>query len=173
MLEEKGDLFKINADVICITTNGFLKSNGEAVMGRGCAFTAKKKYPIFPKVLGNKIKSDGNRVFKIFTRDKRTYVSFPVKPEYSISDGSNFVSHSSGYPVGAKIPGFHCKADINIIIESAHQLVDLADANPQWKRILIPRPGCGNGELKWETVRNSLSEILDDRFIVVSFPDER
>jgi len=37
MKELRGNLFHTPCDVICITTNGFVKRNGEAVMGRGCA----------------------------------------------------------------------------------------------------------------------------------------
>ena len=37
MKEIRGDLFTQEADTICITTNGFVKANGECVMGRGCA----------------------------------------------------------------------------------------------------------------------------------------
>ena len=40
---------------IVITTNGFTKSNGEAVMGRGIAEQFKNAYPELPRVLGSKI----------------------------------------------------------------------------------------------------------------------
>ena len=59
-------------------------------------------------------------------------------------------------------------ADIKLIEQSANQLVKLADNN-NWNKILIPRPGCGNGNLKWSNVKPVLETIFDDRFHIVSF----
>ncbi|MCZ2224447.1 MAG: hypothetical protein LC122_12560 [Chitinophagales bacterium] len=47
MIEVIGNLFDfVNiADAICITTNGIVKSNQEAVMGAGIALQAAEKFP--------------------------------------------------------------------------------------------------------------------------------
>jgi hypothetical protein len=66
---------KIESVAIAITTNGFVKNNGECVMGRGCAKEATLKYPGISKVLGDMIKESGNHVHRI--RDG--VYSFPVK----------------------------------------------------------------------------------------------
>jgi hypothetical protein len=60
-------------------------------------------------------------------------------------------------------------ADPDLIVASAHSLVCLADQRG-WQRVLIPRPGCGNGRLNWADVRALLADILDDRFVVVHVP---
>lgn len=33
------------SDIVCVTTNGIVKSNGELVMGAGCALAFKKQFP--------------------------------------------------------------------------------------------------------------------------------
>ena len=38
-----------------------------------------------------------------------------------------------------------------------------------WSKVLIPRPGCGYGELNWQDIKPLLESILDDRFISVTF----
>ncbi len=37
-------------------------------------------------------------------------------------------------------------------------------------KVYLVRPGCGNGQLKWEDVKPLIAPILDDRFIVVERP---
>ena len=37
-------------------------------------------------------------------------------------------------------------------------------------KVYMARPGCGNGQLKWEDVKPLIAPILDDRFIVVERP---
>jgi hypothetical protein len=60
---------------IAITTNGFVKGNGECVMGRGCAQEAKNRLPGIQYDLGAKIKQYGNYVFRL----AEGLYSFPVK----------------------------------------------------------------------------------------------
>ena len=147
MLEVKGnawDLFK-NYNALCITTNGFVKANGECVMGRGIALECKQYFPSIPKLLGSLIIRKGNNVHMLGTvNNSIMLVSFPVKHNWFEN------------------------ADIKLIEQSANQLVKLADNN-NWNKILIPRPGCGNGNLKWSNVKPVLETIFDDRFHIVSF----
>lgn len=166
MKEAKGDLFKVPCDALCITTNGFVKRDGQAVMGRGCAKQLAQLWPDTPKVLGRLLAAHGNRV-NVISAGEPAVLSFPVKPASAISDGSNFVSHMH-FPKGNVIPGWACKADLELIKTSAHQLVELTD-RMGYRTVILPRPGCGAGELDWETVRPVLAEILDDRFTCYTF----
>ena len=166
-----GDLFTVNGfDAKAITTNGFLKANGEAVMGRGCALKAKQMHPVLPKTLGSLIKHNGNQPQLIWSAINYSLISFPVKPCYEFFDGSNAVKHMKrNFEIGQRMPGWACKARLEIISQSAHQLVRLANHH-EWDSVLLPRAGCGNGELSWEfEVKPILSKILDGRFTSISF----
>src|SRR5258708_33340540 len=79
MKEIKGELWDYHEDfhsVICITTNGFVKKNGEAVMGKGCAAEAKTRYPELPKILGTHIRENGNIPLYL---PVHLILTFPVK----------------------------------------------------------------------------------------------
>jgi hypothetical protein len=145
MKEVKGNLWDYPADVRVITTNGFVKKNGECVMGRGCAAEAKQRHPRLPKILGDLIQRRGNNVHYLLY----ALYSFPVKHHW------------------------FQKADIALIEQSAKQLVTLItedwDSGDKEPIIVLPRPGCGNGQLNWEDVKPILEPILDDRFHVITF----
>lgn len=143
MIEVRGNLWTYPADIRVITTNGTVKKNGECVMGRGCALEATKKYSGIAKILGTHIKEKGNHVGFIFGSAEGIW-SFPVKHNW------------------------YEKADIELIKRSAEELVALLPKDKKL-RVVLPRPGCGNGGLKWEDVKPVLEPILDDRFHVITF----
>jgi hypothetical protein len=151
MIEVKGNLWTYPADVRVITTNGFIKKNGECVMGRGCALEAAKKWPELPQILGSKITDHGNRVHVLLGRagPDNALLSFPVKHRWME------------------------KADLELIRASAYQLehiiTEIEWGAPDQLVVVLPRPGCGNGGLKWEDVKPVLEPILDDRFHVITF----
>jgi len=164
MIEGYGDLWAAakeeNADAIVITTNGFVKKNGEAVMGRGIALEAKNAYPDLPKSLGSMINKHGNKVFGFYFGSIWLF-TVPVKPTVG--------------PNGE--PGWRAKAQIPLIEDSIKQLVgaepyyglmrNISDSmNTLIEKIYMPRPGCGNGGLKWEVVKPIIEPYLDDRFTV-------
>ena len=60
---------------LAVTTNGFVKKNGSAVMGAGIAKAVANEDPKAPAILGLKIKTNGNIVQKIYSN----VISFPVK----------------------------------------------------------------------------------------------
>lgn len=158
-------------DAICITTNGFVKKNGEAVMGRGCAKRAAELMPGLPEALGNAISAQGNRTYVHGPYNGMQIVTFPVKAAFRIYDPFHVsvVRHmKSKFKTGDRVPGWALVADPKIIKRSADQLVAEADAHG-WESVVLPRPGCGAGELSWKEIGPMLHSILDDRFYAITF----
>jgi hypothetical protein len=152
MKEAQGNLWTYPADIRVITTNGFVKKNGECVMGRGCAKEAVKgtrhngAWPGLPSILGAIIQSDGNHVAFLgacVTPATGILVSFPVKHNWWE------------------------RADLGLIRRSAEELAK--GIAHDGSRIVMPRPGCGNGQLKWEDVKPVIEPILSDNVVVITF----
>lgn len=139
--EIKGDIWEFwkNGKWIIITTNGYVKKNGEAVMGRGIALQAKLRHPSLPKELGNLILQLGN-VPMFFM--KLHLITFPVK--YNWWE----------------------KADLKLIEDSAKLTCEWSKKVIPNEIIYITRVGCGNGKLLWKEVKPILERQLDSRFIV-------
>lgn len=176
MRQARGDMWTFAAigggtDAICITTNGFVKKNGACVMGRGCALEATHKFPGIEFRLGAMIKAHGN-VVQVCDAGPPAIVAFPTKPtSLRITNVEEQIvrAQQRGMLAGQNAPGWMCKADALLIERSCQQLVALADV-ANWWRIVLPRPGCGAGELTWEGhVQTILESWLDDRFIVMSY----
>ena len=129
-------------DIVCVTTNGIVKSNGELVMGGGCAKTFKELYPQIPQILGTKVRKDGNLCYTCGQSNNTYIVSFPTKHHFKEN------------------------SDLSLIKKSAHRLVKIADFYNA-KSIHIPSPGTGLGNLNRAEVYKELSSILDDRFYIV------
>ena len=147
MKEEFADFWDLlnDADAGCITTNGSLvrltQGRFRGVMGRGIAHQAKQRYPDLEARLGAHIGEYGNHVGLFHAK----LVAFPVKHTWEK------------------------KADLDLIERSAGELVVLARQR-KWQRVLLPRPGCGNGGLKWENVKPLLAELLPDTVVIVEYP---
>lgn len=143
--EVQGDIWEFHdkGHWIVIPTNGFVKNNGRAVMGRGLALQASVKFPELSYELGDLLKMRGNIPFQF---DKYRIVTFPVKRNWWE------------------------KAELLLIKESAEILVKMEF--PTEKEVYVPRVGCGNGRLNWEGVKFLLDAYLDDRFIIVSNIDD-
>ena len=148
MREVTGNLWTYPADVRVITTNGTVKKNGECVMGRGCALEAKRKFPWLPKMLGADITAWGNKPHNYKHSHAMDFYlwTFPVKHNW------------------------YERADLDLIKRSAQYFADYF-SHPELDEsvIVMPRPGCGNGGLRWEDVRPVLEPILDDRFHIITF----
>lgn len=125
---------------ICITTNGDVRKDGCAVMGRGVALQAKNRFPKLPYLLGQRIYRLGNHVWLFETMK---LLSFPVK--YHWAD----------------------RADLNLIRRSSKELIALMNKRGP-ARVILPRPGCGNGGLDWHDVRDVIFELLDHRVTVIT-----
>jgi len=150
MFEQTGNLWELVGpdDILVITTNGFVRKDGSAVMGRGIAYQATQHDPDVDKRLGKLIKNKGNPVHLIHINPY--WLSFPVKH------------------------GWFEKADLSLIERSTQELKQFVDTHASMydifmDQVYLPRPGCGNGRLKWEDVKPVIEPYLDDRFIVVTY----
>ncbi|MBM88259.1 MAG: ADP-ribose-binding protein [Gammaproteobacteria bacterium] len=173
MIEITGNLWEYigEADCICITTNGFVKKNGEAVMGKGCAKQALTRYPDIGLRLGTMLKNEGNKPVELYQDSGTRIWSFPVKPRTVpyLLEGQNVVEHMRNkFKKDDMVPGWAAKACINLILQSAAILQKYADSN-KWESVIIPRPGCGAGELNWDYVSSKLHPLLDDRFKTITY----
>lgn len=169
MREERGNLLHMDGDALVITTNGFVKNNGEAVMGRGIAKQVADALTYIPGALGALNRINGNHVHQLARHNDMFILSAPVKPAYVINDGTNVVEHAAyQFRIGDRVPGFWAKAVPELIVQSCRELANLAAARC-WETILCPRFGCGAGELNWEDVKPMIENILDDRFICVTY----
>lgn len=146
MNEALGDLWTGAADAIVITTNGTVRRDGALVMGRGCALQAKRRFPGIEYKAGSMVEHYGNRALNLGLFLPRTRIwTMPVKHNWWET------------------------ADIQLIAESARQLMEMADRFSA-DAIRMPRPGCGNGNLNWQDVEPVLADILDDRFTAITYP---
>jgi hypothetical protein len=141
MIEIFDDIWNYHeqGNIIVITTNGTIKDNGSAVMGRGMALDANKKYPGIKHRLGKNLKTCGNHVFGYWDLK---LITFPVK--YNWWE----------------------KADLLLIERSTIELVQLVK-NIKTQNIYMTRPGCANGKLDWKDVKPILEKYLDNKFIIV------
>jgi hypothetical protein len=145
MLETIGDIWEYadQGDVVIITTNGSLTRDGRAIFGRGVARQAALRFPGLADKLGRLLEDQGSHVFDL----GNCVVTFPVEESpWSLPE-------------------------LRIIARSAQELRALVDGSG-WRRIVVPRPGCGGGGLAWKDVQPVLAPWLDDRFIVISQQQE-
>lgn len=189
-----GNLFESEkADAICITTNGFVNVHGGNTMGRGCAGEAKRRWPGIQMHVGAAIRHGGNNCRLLTAKENERerdsiclaaiegwpshivpyhILTFPTKPEEC-----RFVDllphysrqHVLEVSTSERFPGWKARSSLTLIERSAWQLAELTDQQ-NWKSVVLPRPGCGAGELSWDEVRPRLSTILDARFYVINFP---
>lgn len=148
MQEARGDLWTYEpADVRVITTNGSLKRNGELVMGRGCAQEAAQRFPGLALRLGRDVSRWGN---------------VPILIHWPLPDGEAVLLTM---PVKDH---WRSPASLDLIERSATRIAHGVDTT-DYQHIVVPRPGCGAGQLKWADVRPVLSRLWDDRFTVITF----
>jgi len=141
MVEDTGNIWNYSNNITkCITTNGIVKKNNELVMGKGIALQAKKRYPDIPKILGDFVKLNGNILYYI---KKYNIISFPTKHHWKDKSSIELIKQS-------------CYT-LNYFTESFNKLA------------VLPKPGCENGGLDWESeVKPIISKILNNRICVIS-----
>ena len=145
MKEERRNIWTIPDEegVKAVTTNGvWYSKEGRIclVMGAGIAKQAASRIPELPFILGEAVFKLGNHPFYV---EKHNIISFPTK--YDWRDNSS----------------------IELIIRSAQGLMTTIEQF-DIQHVFLPRPGCSNGGLDWESeVRPAIEDILSDKVTVV------
>lgn len=143
MIEIRGDFFHLadsgEYEAIVIPVNAILDSHGNLVMGAGVALSAKEKWPWMPGALG-----PFHTMSSICIR--RENMPFAVLTMQTKMD-------------------WRKDSNLELIQNSASSMSKYVDSN-KWKKVLLPRVGCGKGRLTWEEVQPILAPILDDRYYV-------
>lgn len=138
----------------CITTNGKIKSNGCAVMGKGVALDADRRYHVSGR-LANYLRLYGNRCFDLGFYDKN----------------GNERDESDTEPGIIRLISFPTKEDWrnpsipDLIHKSAIQLDRILTARDV-KRCYMTPPGCGCGGLVLDDVMPLLAPIDNNRYDV-------
>jgi len=150
MIEVEGNIWDYKSTVICVTTNAVVKRNGALVMGRGVAKQCLDRNPGIDFVFGKAVSQNGS-IMQILTEldqpSLRLLALFPVKQHWRQS------------------------AKLGIIERSATELGNLAEKTPN-SIFVLPRPGCGNGNLSWREVKPIIEHILPNNVHVIHLPGE-
>jgi len=158
---------------ICITTNGFVNSKGCATMGKGIALQAKRYFRGIDRKLGDMlggptVVGNPSNWFIIEEIAPRVF-TFPVKRDLGICTPNNVVEHMTWkFKIGDIAPGWALKAEIGIIRDSLI-LLDTRHTNKRFDEIILPRPGCGAGELNWKWDVKPLCEEYGDWLKVITW----
>ena len=148
MLEKKVDLWQFTDGIPAITTNGYIKRNGQAVMGRGCAKEAADRFSGLAQILGFNLVLYANHVLYLHQFGDKGIITFPVKDTWSEKAKIELIKRSADDLIRMTIPYFEIT-----------------------ENIYLPRPGCGNGGLEWKDVKPEIEKILTDQIVVISKED--
>lgn len=134
-------------DILTVTTNGVVKSNGRLVMGAGIAKEFRDMFVDIDLTFGKFVLKYGN--IPCITKWGEQYLmSFPTK--------DNWKDYS-------KIELIEKSADlIKTTVDKMEDEVNCC------LTVLMTRAGCGNGGLTWSVVREILAPYFDDRFTVIN-----
>lgn len=150
MKEIIGDIWKVatDEDWIVIPTNGDIDRKGEAVMGAGMALYCKENFPFLPRELGERLKTFGNHLQVFFDIG---LITFPTKRHWQDDSTLELIELSC--------------TELYYLIQFGIKHL----GNP-FKRILIPRVGCGNGKLQWSEVKKILNSHFngEPRIVIVA-----
>lgn len=139
---ERGNMWDVfgKTDLFLITTNPIVRKDGAAVMGRGIALEAAKKYPEIQRSFGQWLQATD-----------------------SCRASCGWICTLEGQDVGYFMVKNHwaSNADPSIISKSVASLLEWM-LDFQFERIDLNFPGIGNGKLKREDVLPLLEPLPDN-----------
>lgn len=146
MLEVTGDFFSYadeqDIKVLVCTTNQVVKADGRLVMGAGIARTFRDQFLDLDKIWGRQTEFKKSSLTVSWDYLPYVLIGFPTK--YHWRDPS----------------------DIRLIRKSLRKLEELVDYY-NFDRILMTRPGCGNGGFRWSEIYKEMKH-LDDRYTIIN-----
>ena len=134
---------------VCVTTNGVVNSVGLLIMGKGVALEAAERFPGLRRLLGEKVRQYGNA--PVLCPNERV-ISFPTKHHWKDTSDLSLIQASA--------------EGLKLCWPIVRDFSTMAGVQPL--PICLPKVGCGNGGLDWNTqVLPLLSRLLDENYIVV------
>lgn len=138
----------VNA-IVC-TTNNVVRKNGSLVMGRGSAKDFKEKFKYLDWNWGQIVADHADN---------------GIEDYHLLITGPRRLDHAQIYLVGLQTKrSWVDDSPMELVVKSCEKLKQLADLM-SWRKIVMPRPGCGNGNLRWREVKKEIQ--LDKRFVVI------
>ena len=133
-------MFEAKLDVVCITTNAFVRKDGRLVMGRGAAYEATKRFPNCDRVFGSMVNSHLCAYGILIHPDRGSPIlaAFQVKTHWADL------------------------ADLTLIEKSVTVLDRLARRDWKHLKVGLNFPGIGNGGLKEVDVLPLLKRLPDN-----------
>lgn len=120
---------KINEyDAIVCTTNNVIKNNNELVMGAGIAKEFAIRYPFLPVQWGKRITNNQDYYVLITLLSRPHLIALQTKRNWKDPSPISLVSDS-----------LEILNSIAIVLN--------------WNKILMTKPGCGNGGLDWNEIK--------------------
>ena len=138
MKELNRNMWNIPAEAYVVPTNGIVKRDGTAVMGKGVALQAALKYPELAQDLGQKLRDYGNQVFAFLYGDV-WIITLPTKEHWRDSSSERLVR------------------------TSLRQLVEIVPSL-QIESVVLPLIATGCGGLNKEHIKELLNDVLDDTY---------
>ena len=142
MILQKGNMWSAfpNSDCFLITTNSFIKRNRSAVLGRGIALEATKRFPELPHLAGQAMSTRTSHLgeYGVIGRVCGNIGIFQVK-------------HHWGEP-----------AKLDLIKRSCDHLIRKLDTVTSSFRVDLNFPGIGNGKLAYNDVLPIVSQLPDN-----------
>lgn len=133
--------------VLVCTTNGVIKSDGKLVMGKGIAKDFSEYFPDLSGFWGFKISKQYKDNPEL--RKTLTYEPWPMRlTSKKLLKGYRPIVYNLQTKTDLKKP-----SRIELVIASIIKLQEFCIKN-RIQSVLMTRPGCGNGGLRWEDVRN-------------------
>ena len=143
----KADLWDTPDNIIFVTGNSFLKSNGTLTMGKGAALEMAKRYPIMPIVFGE--------IVSQFYEHLGIYGIITSRPFRSINQVEKILG------VFQTKTDFKQNARIEYIENSSNRLLEFSKENNH-PNMSCNFPGIGYGKLDYESVYECVRTLPDN-----------